>query len=326
MELPDTIIVEQTLKWLKAGKSIFFVTVVKTTGSSPRPVGSIMSINQDGAFVGSVSSGCIEDMLREKLLQDTDSIKFPVTFTYGGSKEEAERLQLPCGAIVELLVESISKNVDFDKIQMSLKSGKTVLRTLDVATGEINICPTKKTDLIDYSSGKLKRIFGPTWQLLLIGAGDISFYLAQMAIALNFRVTICEPRIEHAECWKLDKSLLNKRMPDDIISSLPGINRCAIIALTHDPRIDDLAILEALPSDAFYVGALGSRKNNEKRKERLCSLRVSDYNIKKLHGPVGIDIDSKTPAEIAISILAELIAVRNNIKNSQADKSANIVS
>ena len=158
----------------------------------------------------------------------------------------------------------------------------------------------------------LKRIFGPTWQLLLIGAGDISFYLAQMAKALGFRITICEPRIEHAECWNLDKSLLDSRMPDDIINSLSGINRCAIVALTHDPRIDDMGILEALSSNAFYIGALGSKKNNKTRKERLRSLGVNDQNIEKLHGPVGLDIGSKTPAEIAVAIMAELIAVRKS--------------
>jgi len=271
-----------------------------------------MSICQDGAFVGSVSSGCIEEMLRENLLQNADTISFPATFTYGGSKKEAERLQLPCGAIVELVVESISKSTDFEKIQTYLNNGKTVLRTLDVTTGKVSIGLSEEIELFEYSTKILKRIFGPTWQLLLIGAGDISFYLAQMAKALGFRITICEPRIEHAECWNLDKSLLDSRMPDDIINSLSGINRCAIVALTHDPRIDDMGILEALSSNAFYIGALGSKKNNKTRKERLRSLGVNDQNIEKLHGPVGLDIGSKTPAEIAVSIMAELIAVRKS--------------
>lgn len=271
-----------------------------------------MSICQDGAFVGSVSSGCIEEMLRENLLQNADTISFPATFTYGGSKKEAERLQLPCGAIVELVVESISKSTDFEKIQTYLNNGKTVLRTLDVTTGKVSVGLSEEIELFEYSTKILKRIFGPTWQLLLIGAGDISFYLAQMAKALGFRITICEPRIEHAECWNLDKSLLDSRMPDDIINSLSGINRCAIVALTHDPRIDDMGILEALSSNAFYIGALGSKKNNKTRKERLRSLGVNDQNIEKLHGPVGLDIGSKTPAEIAVAIMAELIAVRKS--------------
>lgn len=312
MEQSDTIVVKQTLDWLKAGSTVFFITVVKTTGSSPRPIGSIMSINQAGAFVGSVSSGCIEELLREKLSRDVEKINFPATFTYGDSKEEAERLQLPCGAIVELMVELISKSADFEEIQTNLKNGKTVLRALDVATGEVHVSQSERIELFDYSEAKLKKVFGPAWQILLVGAGDISFYLTQMAPALGFTINICEPRIEYTESWALDQSLLDNRMPDDIIRDQRGISRYAIIALTHDPRIDDLAILEALSSDAFYIGALGSKKNNEARKKRLRSLGVSERNIERLHGPVGLNIGSKTPAEIAVAIIAELVAVRNS--------------
>lgn len=314
MKLEDTIVVEQTLEWLKTGIPVYFVTVVKTTGSSPRPVGSIMSINQDGTFVGSVSSGCIEELLREKLLKDTGVTKFPACFEYGGSKAEAERLQLPCGATIKLLVESINKSTDFEIIKKNLKEGKTSLRTLDFDTGDTHVSSSENADAFSYSDGKLKRIFGPTWQLLLVGAGDVSYYLAQMAEALNYQVTVCEPRNEYTESWILDNSILDNRMPDDIINSIPGINRCAIVALTHDPRLDDLAMLEALSSGAFYIGALGSTRNNEKRKERLRSMSVSEKDIEKLHGPVGLSIGSKTPAEIAVSIMAEIIAVRSTLK------------
>jgi xanthine dehydrogenase accessory factor len=149
--------------------------------------------------------------------------------------------------------------------------------------------------------------------MLVIGASQLSKYLATMAVGLDYQVTVCDPRVEYEGTWDVPNVPLVKTMPDDTVLALKLDERCAVIALTHDPKLDDMALMEALKSPAFYVGALGSRANDAKRRERLKDLDVSDDEIARLHGPIGLYIGSRTPPEIAVSILAEVTAVKNGI-------------
>jgi len=132
-------------------------------------------------------------------------------------------------------------------------------------------------------------------------------------VGLDYQVTICDPRVEYTETWDVPGVTLVRTMPDDTVQAMRLDERCAVIALTHDPKLDDLALMEALKSPAFYVGALGSRANNSKRRERLLDFDLSADEIARLHGPIGLYIGSRTPPEIAISILAEVTAVKNGV-------------
>jgi xanthine dehydrogenase accessory factor len=155
-------------------------------------------------------------------------------------------------------------------------------------------------------------VYGPRWRLLIIGAGQTSVYLANMAQALDYQVSICEPRDAMRESWDIQDVELLNMMPDDAVLAMQPDAHTAIVALTHDPKLDDMALLEALKSAAFYVGALGSKKNNANRRQRLAMFDLSAMEIDRLHGPVGLPIGSRTPPEIAIAILAELIDLRRN--------------
>jgi xanthine dehydrogenase accessory factor len=155
--------------------------------------------------------------------------------------------------------------------------------------------------------------------MLLIGAGQLSRYVAQFALALDYEVIVCDPREEYGRSWQVAGTRLDKRMPDDAVTALASDHRCVVMALSHDPKLDDMALMNALNADLFYVGALGSHRNTEKRRERLATLGISAANLAQLHGPIGLPIGSKTPPEIAIAILAELTAARHNFQLTRQD-------
>ncbi len=194
-----------------------------------------------------------------------------------------------------------------------IEAGHLVARRLDITTGDATLHPAGATDGLVYDGKTLTTIHGPRYRMLVIGASQLSKYLAQIAVGLDYQVTVCDPRDEYTETWDIPGVTLVRTMPDDTVKAMQLDERCAVIALTHDPKLDDLALMEALKSPAFYVGALGSRANNAKRRVRLREVDVSDEEIARLHGPIGLYIGSRTPPEIAISILAEVTAVKNGL-------------
>jgi xanthine dehydrogenase accessory factor len=192
-----------------------------------------------------------------------------------------------------------------------LSRGERVRRTLVIASGEVTLEPAGRTDELALTDTTLTTHHGPSWRLLLIGAGQMTTYLAQMAQALGYQVFVCDPREEYATGFDVGGATLLRTMPDDTVTALQPDGHTAIIALTHDPKLDDLALMEALRSPAFYVGAIGSRVNQAKRKERLAEhFGLTEAELSRLHGPVGLKNGARTPPEIAVSILAELTAVR----------------
>jgi xanthine dehydrogenase accessory factor len=166
---------------------------------------------------------------------------------------------------------------------------------------------------LQVSESALTTIHGPRWRLLIIGAGQLSRFLSQIAVGMDYSVTVCDPREEYREGWHVEGVQVVHAMPDDLVLEMKLDSRCAVVALTHDPKLDDLALMEALKSEAFYVGAIGSRSNDEKRRERLLEFDLTPAQLEKLHGPIGLYIGSKTPSEIAISILAEMTAAKNDV-------------
>ena len=313
MDSVDLEVLKRSADWLDTGKRVLLVTVVRTWGSSPRPPGALLAVREDGQVVGSVSGGCIEDDIVERSRREGAYVTQPQAVTYGVSAEDARRFGLPCGGTIQLVLEPLSGNSRIRELLALVAQGRLVARTLDLGAASVSLAPARASDGIVFDGATLTTVHGPRYRMLVIGAGQLSKYLAQIAVGLDYQVTVCDPREEYTEAWDIDGVTLVKSMPDDTVVEMKLDERCAVVALTHDPKLDDLALMEALKSPAFYVGALGSRANNTKRRRRLEEFELTPVQIARLHGPIGLYIGSRTPPEIAVSILAEITAVKNGI-------------
>ena len=317
MDSVDIEVLRTAEAWRKQGHRAALGTIVRTWGSAPRPVGAMVAIRGDGQIVGSVSGGCVEDDLVEKVRDRFAAAKRPEVVTYGVTNEEATRWGLPCGGTLELVLEPIADQSGLQELLDRIQSQQLVKRRLEMDSGRATLEPGRWQDVLEFDGRVLSTVHGPRWRLVLIGAGQLTRYLAEMARMLDYHVVVIDPRDEYASGWDLAAVPINRGMPDDVVRELELDGHSALVALTHDPKLDDAALLEALKSPAFYVGALGSRVNTAKRKDRLALFDLSAAEIERLHGPIGLDIGSRTPAEIAVSILAEIVAVKNGIALTQ---------
>jgi xanthine dehydrogenase accessory factor len=313
MDNVDLSVLKRIAEWRSGGHRVVMGTIIRTWGSAPRPIGSVVAIRGDGQVAGSVSGGCIEDDLVDKVRHGSLGLAAPERTTYGISAEEANRFGLPCGGTLELVLEPVSERSHIETLLARLAEGGRVRRTLDLRTGEATLdtgSAVEGADVLQVDARKMVTFHGPRWRLLIIGAGQMTQYLATMARALDYEVLICDPREEYANGWEVEGTRLVRTMPDDTVIEMRPDAHTAIIALTHDPKLDDLALIEALKSEAFYVGAIGSRANQEKRRQRLLDFDVTPEQIARMHGPVGLKNGARTPPEIAVSILAQLTAER----------------
>ena len=315
-------VLKHSAEWLDAGRRVLLVTVVKTWGSSPRPPGAMLAVRDDGHVVGSVSGGCIEDDLIDRTHRLGMTQKAVEVVTYGVSADEARRFGLPCGGTLQLVAEPLTRESGMRALLREIEAGHLTARRLDVLTGEATLHPARATDGLTFDGKTLMTVHGPRFRMLVIGASQLSKYLAQIAVGLDYQVTVCDPREEYTETWDIPGVTVVRTMPDDTVRAMRLDERCAVVALTHDPKLDDMALMEALKSPAFYVGALGSRANNAKRRVRLLEVDVTEAELARLHGPVGLFIGSRTPPEIAVSILAEVTAVKNGVDLPDAAKIA----
>ncbi|SDF84453.1 XdhC family protein [Paraburkholderia phenazinium] len=313
MDSVDLEVLKSSARWIEQGHRALLVTVVKTWGSSPRPEGAMLAVRDDGLVVGSVSGGCIEDDLIERVRQRGIEQSVPEAVKYGISAEEAHRFGLPCGGTIQLVLEPLSKQSGIAELCDAVEDGRLIARRVDMVTGAVQLGPALATDGVDFDGQRLLTIHGPRYRMLVIGAGQLSRYLCHIAVGLDYQVTVCDPREEYTDEWDVPGTKIVRTMPDDTVLEMKLDERCAVIALTHDPKLDDLALMEALKTPAFYVGALGSRRNNAARRERLKEFDLNDAELARLHGPVGIYIGSRTPPEIAVSILAEVTAAKNGV-------------
>jgi xanthine dehydrogenase accessory factor len=318
MEDLDTQVLRTAQAWFEAGLPVLLVTVTRTWGSSPRPPGSLMAINASGDTVGSVSGGCIEDDLirrmRDEGIEALCAQGRPVTQRYGISADQAHRFGLPCGGTVELVLEPVAAHSRLPELLQATLGRRSTARRLDLHSGVVTLQAGRRDGLPELSDEALVTHFGPRHRLIVIGAGDLSRFLCQMALGLNFEVIVCDPRAEHTRTWALDGVQLSHEMPDDLILRLQPDARTAVVAVTHDPKLDDLALIDALQSEAFYVGAIGSRRHSMQRRTRLQEhFGLNEAELDALHGPAGLYIASKTPAEIALSIMAEVVAAKNGV-------------
>lgn len=313
MDSVDIEVLKSAEAWRKAGRRVALGTIVKTWGSAPRPVGAMVAIRDDGQVAGSVSGGCVEDDLIDKIRTQSIAAKQPQLVTYGVTNEEATRWGLPCGGTLQVVVEPISEHSGISELLERVSKQQLVRRRLDMASGRATLEPGRWQDVLEYDGKVLAAVHGPRWRLVLIGAGQLTRYLAEMARMLDYHVLVVDPREEYAAGWDLEGVALDRGMPDDVVRELNLDGHSALVALTHDPKLDDLALMEALKSAAFYVGAIGSKKNNDARRKRLEEFDLAADEIARLRGPVGLYIGSKTPPEIAVAIVAEMTAVRHGV-------------
>ena len=319
MENLDVLVLRTLRDWGAQGEAALLATVVRTWGSAPRPVGSIMARCEDGAVVGSVSGGCIEDDLiyrySKSYDRQRDALKgAPEWVKYGITADEAHQFGLPCGGTLELLLEYNPDGELLRQLVDHLQSGRMMTRHVRLADGQVHLSRAQVPADVTVSDTELTNTFGPEFRRLLVGGGQLTEDVATMALFCGFAVTVCDPREEYRKSWSVAGVTVTAEMPDDVVKAFHADRRTCIVALTHDPKLDDLALLEALSTDAFYVGAIGSRRNNEARRQRMIEhFEQTEESLLRLRGPIGIYIGSKTPSEIAVSLMAEVLAVKNGV-------------
>lgn len=306
--------------WLRAGWPVYWLTVLRTWGSSPRPAGSVMALRGDGVVAGSVSGGCLEEDLAEQARAGGWLGPAPHHLTFGVDGASAARAGLPCGGRLEVLLEVLTPGADGGLVRLaeSLEGRRPVRRSVNLADGAVDV-----EEVVAEGVGEgpalvaeetmVSHLLGPTWRLLLVGAGHLADYVAHYAAPLDFRVVVCDPR---PDAPAVAAAEFEPAMPDEAVYAWAADPRSAVMTLSHDPRLDDLALLAALPGPSFYVGALGSRRTDEKRRERLRAEGLSEADLDRLHAPLGLPIGSRAPAEIALSAVAELAAVRRGVSSA----------
>jgi len=313
MQSLDLDVLQNLLAWREAGHRTWLVTVAQTFGASPRPPGSLLAIRDDGILAGSVSGGCIEDDLvsrREEYVQ-----RKPAFASYGVTSEQARRFGLPCGGTLDVIIESDVSSKDVEALLARIAAGEIVARKVDLVTGEWTLERGRPVQECVRTDAAFVSVHGPRWRLMIIGASEIARFLAEMAPALDYAVFVCDPREEYRLSWRVTGTAWLDGMPDDAVTAFRADGHTVIVTVSHDPKLDDMALIEALKSDAFYIGAVGSRQTTADRKARMAEhFGLTQSELSRLRGPVGVPIGSRTPAEIAIAILADLVAARNRIQ------------
>jgi xanthine dehydrogenase accessory factor len=312
MTSTDHNILSCLVKSLQDGERPWLVTVVATIGSSPRPVGSLVAFRADGSQVGSVSGGCVEEDLINRLLAGEFNGPQVHLTEYGVSAADNEKWGLPCGGRLVLAIQQLDgKDVLWvSEAKQSMADRHTLNRRVDLTSGETLLQRTERFTALERDETVLRHCFGPRHRLLMVGAGQLAASLSTLALAMDYEVLLADSREWALEQWQGPEVQKILGLPDDIVREYGNDEHCAVITLSHDPRVDDMALMEALESDAWYVGALGSIRTTEKRIERLSKLGIGENAIARLHAPVGLSIGSKTAMEIAVSIMAQLTQQR----------------
>lgn len=312
MQAVDQQVLLQIAQWLQHNKRSWLATVVATYGSSPRPIGSLLTCNENGDVVGSLSGGCVEEDLVSNLIHGSVASATPAFVRYGATEAEAAKFGLPCGGVLDVVVEPVdvreSTLSTYQQINTLLERRRTVRRTVHLDSGELELIETTAYEPLVYDGDKhlLAQTYGPRYQLFIVGSNMVAQYVAEFAQKLDFLVTVIDTNQQSLSSFDVPGVVKVCDIPDEVLLCEANDANSAIVALSHDPRLDDMALLGAFETSAFYIGAMGSNRTSIARRNRLRELGVSDSKMEKLHAPVGIDTGSKTPPEIAISILAQI--------------------
>ncbi len=300
--------------WHEAGRGVAIATVVETWGSSPRPTGSMMIVDDQGAIEGSVSGGCIEGAVIQAA-SEVMSSKEPRMLEFSVSNDQAWEVGLSCGGRVRVLVESISEKLPFmDNI---LTAKEPVVLTTDCTTGKTIFAlgnnNAAKSKLREQGGQVVfTQILEQPLKLMIIGAVHITQAMVKIAAALDIDVAVIDPRTTFASKIRFPGIDLCTDWPDEALETREITSGTAIVTLTHDPKLDDAALQVALNSPAFYIASLGSRKTHAARVERLSARGMTEEQIARIHAPAGLDLGAKTPAEIALSVMAQMISSYRN--------------
>ncbi|MCB9751438.1 MAG: XdhC family protein [Myxococcales bacterium] len=329
----------QAVRWRRAGRDVALATVVATWGSSPRPAGSQLAIRDDGLFLGSVSGGCVEGRVIEVATEMLRAAAGgqpapPRVLEFGVANEEAWDVGLACGGTVRIFVERVTDALlrELDALLRAREEKRALVVVTELATGARRLLdPGSPDGARDDELGELDRAarsdraallpgdgddpgrflhpHSPPLRLLIVGAVHVSAPLITIARLAGYEVTLIDPRPAFASPRRFPGVRCESAWPDELLPTLAPDVRTAIVTLTHDPKIDDPALIEALRSPAFYIGALGSRKTHAARRVRLAEEGFDDAALARIHGPIGLPLGGRAPAEIAISIMAELTQV-----------------
>lgn len=302
--------------WRDAGEKVVTATVVNVQGSAPRPVGARLAVNKDGDMAGSVSGGCVESAVVISALEVMDAGSGRLEH-FGISDEMAWDVGLSCGGTIDVWIEPLKSDAAIDEARARQKAGERValVTWLDGSGRQIVTSDFvwEQNGLVDWSGEKVYvEIFAPAKQLVIFGAVHAAQPLSRYAQDLGFEVVIVDARTALATKDRFPNvETILTTWPDEAYQQLTISESTWIAILSHDPKFDEPAILGALNTNAAYIGTVGSRKTNEDRRERLRAAGVSEEQIARLHGPIGLNIGGKSPEEMAISILAEMIAIQN---------------
>lgn len=316
MVVTELEVLETAVQWIRLGQSVALATVIETWGSAPRKAGSQLAIRQDGLFVGSVSGGCVEGAVVRQTLEILAGDKRGKLLSFGVSTEDAWSVGLSCGGEISIWVEPVQQSVLVELISaiyarnlvgLNLSMTDTEMVVLDAWESE----PTFKS--LIQPSGQAVRVYIPSPRLFIVGAVHIAQALVSMAQSVGYDVVVIDPRsiFLESERWSYVKRVSD--FPEEYLPTQHLGPHDAVVALSHNPTFDDEALFLALKAKTFFVGALGSRKNHAKRCARLQERGLNSEQVSRISGPVGLDIGAQTPAEIAVSVLAELIQAHRKL-------------
>jgi len=314
----DLQVIRQALRWSREGQRVWLCTVLFTYGSAPRAPGSLLAVNQGGQWVGSLSGGCVEDDFLERVA--AGDFAEPVKVVRYGEGDERSNIRLPCGGILDVLVENLAPDCEVQahlrELEAALLGQRRLLRRVDLASGARSLNDDhSQGPRVERDAGSVQLRVGAAQRLLLAGYSSVAHACAEFGKGLGFEVILCDPRDEALDGVELDGIEIRRELPSIFIANGGCHADTAVVALTHDPKIDDLAMLEAVRTEAFYIGVMGSRTTSARRMERLERVGgLGETELARIHAPIGLNLGSKTPAEIALAVLADILRTRSGIE------------
>ncbi|BBP81345.1 hypothetical protein PHLH8_09870 [Pseudomonas sp. Pc102] len=318
MQHLDLIVVRKALEWSRAGQRVWLCTVLSTYGSAPRAPGSLLAANEAGQWVGSLSGGCVEDDFLERVA--AGAFPEPLALVrYGDGSDERSKISLPCGGVLDVLVENLPADCEVQahlrELESALAGQRRLLREIRIDDGSRSLREDREQGArVERDEQMIRLRVGAAQRLLLAGYSSVAQVCAEFAQPLGFEVVLCDPREEVLEGVELPGVEVRRELPSEVIRNGGCHADTAVVALTHDPRIDDLAMIEAVRTEAFYIGVMGSMATSAKRRERLRRVGgLSEADMARIIAPIGLNLGSKTPAEIALAVLADILRVRNAI-------------
>lgn len=320
MKQLDLQVVQQARDWLAAGKPVWLCTVLSTFGSAPRGPGAMLVALDDGEHCGSLSGGCVEEDFLERLAnRQFKPVNQVVRYGEGGL---APTLALPCGGVLDVLVEHFAPGKEQDlhlaEVEKALSGRERVTRRIHLDGSERGLMAAQRGQpRVERNGDEVLVRMGAVYRLLLAGLSPVAEYCASFAVALGYEVILCDPRTEVLAGFAMDGVEVRNVLPSVFIEEGGCHASTAVVALTHDPRLDDLTMLEAVRSESFYIGAMGSRRTSAKRMERLARIGGLDERaLARIHAPIGLNLGSKTPAEIAMAVMADVLRKANGVSRS----------